>query len=138
MASDTITLGAQTSREDNRTSQHFVELRKLLNRHCRGPYSNEIAEFALILRIGGDMQQFDFEGCDRIRRNRKDRYVAVDLGFPSWRWKNQDDATIRRYLLELVETGLLCCLRRLEKDKVKVDSEALLRDFSLVKRDFPI
>lgn len=49
---------------------------------CKGPYSEEIAEFALVLRVGGNMQEFDFEGCERIRRSRKGKYITVDLGFP--------------------------------------------------------
>jgi len=78
---DTITLGVQSSGDDDRTGEHVLELRKLLAAHCKGPYSDEISEFALVLRVGGNMQEFDFEGCECIRRNRKDRYITVDLGF---------------------------------------------------------
>ena len=67
----------QTSGEDDRTGKHVLELRKLLAFHCKAPCSDEIAEFALVLRIGGKMKEFDFEGCERIRRNRKDRYITV-------------------------------------------------------------
>ena len=87
MISNAITLGAQTSGEDNRVDCHILAFRKLLGIPCKGPYSDEIDEFALILRIGGQMQEFDFEGCERIRRSRKQRYITVDLGFPSRRWK---------------------------------------------------
>jgi hypothetical protein len=133
---DTITLGAQTSGEDDRTAKHVLELRKLLAKHCKGPYSEEISEFALVLRIGGDMQEFDFEGCERIRRNRKDKYITVDLGFPSRRWKGVGDHEIRKYLSEIVETGLLCCLHRLKKDKARVHQASLMRDFIKAKQDF--
>ena len=131
-----ITLGAQTSGEDDRTAKHVLDLRKLLANYCKGPYSEEISEFALVLRIGGDMQEFDFEGCERIRRNRKSKYITVDLGFPSHKWKGADDREIRKYLIEIVETGLLCCLHRLKRDKVKVDHTSLMRDFTKAKRDF--
>jgi len=60
---DTITLGVQSSGDDDRTSEHVLELRKSLAAHCKGPYSAEISEFALVLRIGGNMQEFDFEGA---------------------------------------------------------------------------
>src|SRR5690242_14084902 len=82
-------------------------MRKLLADNCRGPYSAEIREFALILRIGGEMQEFNFEGCERIRRNRKEAYITVDLGFPSYRWKGSTDSSIREYLAEAV--GTVCC-----------------------------
>jgi hypothetical protein len=107
---DTVTLGVQTSGDDNRTQKHVLELRKLLANFCKGPYSHEISEFALVLRIGGNMQEFDFEGCEHIRRNRKSKCITVDLGFPSHRWRGVSDTEIRKYLAEIVETGLLCCL----------------------------
>jgi hypothetical protein len=136
LAFSTITLGAQTSREDDRTDKPILELRRLLASECEGPYSPEIREFALILRVGGEMQEFDFEGCDRIRRNRKEQYITVDLGFPSSRWKGATDEEIRAYLAEAVETGLLCCIKRLEKDKTPVNSDKLMGDFRKVKQLF--
>jgi hypothetical protein len=89
-----------------------------------------------VLRIGGNMQEFDFEGCERIRRNRKDKYITVDLGFPSLRWRGVANNEIRKYLIEIIETGLLCCIHRLKKDKVKVREVALMSDFAKAKRDF--
>jgi hypothetical protein len=133
---DTITLGVQSSDDDDRTGKHVLELRKLLADFCGGPYSAEIVEFALVLRIGGNMQEFDFEGCERLRRNRKDKYITVDLGMPTRKWRDVNDTEIRRYLAEIVETGLLCCLHRLKKDKAKVDEATLLGDFAKVKRHF--
>ena len=133
---DTLTLGVQSSGDDDRTGEHVLELRRLLAARCKGPYSDEISEFALVLRIGGKMQEFDFEGCERIRRNRKDRYITVDLGFPSRKWRGVSDSEIRRYLADIVETGLLCCLHRLKKDKVKVHEAKLMNDFTNVKQHF--
>ena len=136
LAHATITLGVQTSREDDRTDKPVLEMRRLLATHCQGPYSSEIREFALILRIGGEMQEFNFEGCERIRRNRKQKYITVDLGFPSNRWKGATESGIREYLAEAVETGLLCCIRRLETNKSPVDSARLMGDFAKVKQLF--
>ena len=136
MISNAITLGAQTSGEDNRVDCHILAFRKLLGIHCKGPYSDELDEFALILRIGGQMQEFDFEGCERIRRSRKQRYITVDLGFPSRRWKSKSDQDIKVYLAELVETGLLCCARRLDKDKAQIDLQRLISDFGAAKAEF--
>ncbi len=133
---DTITLGVQSSGDDDRTDKHVLEFRKLLAASCKGPYSEELSEFALVLRIGGKMQEFDFQGCERIRRNRKDKTITVDLGFPSRRWRGVTDAEIRRYLAEIVETGLLCCLHRLKKDKTKVREANLMNDFAKVKQHF--
>ena len=134
--SATITLGMQTSREDNRTNDHVLAMRKLLAEYCEGPYIPEISRFGLNFRIGGEMQEFDFEGCERIRRNRKQRNITLDLGFPSRRWKGATDSSIREYIADTVETGLLCCIRRLEKDKSPVNSAGLMHDFARVKQLF--
>jgi hypothetical protein len=104
--------------------------------YCQGPYSSEIEKFALVLRVGGEMQEFNFEGCERIRRSRKQKYITVDLGFPSNRWKGATESGIREYLAEAVETGLLCCIRRLEKDKSPIDAARLMGDFAKVKHLF--
>jgi hypothetical protein len=132
---EAVTLGAQTSGDDDRTTTHVLELRKLLASHCTGPYSSEIKQFALVLRIGGGMQEFE-DGCDRIRRNRKAGYITVDIGFPSNRWKDTSDTQIREFLAEAIETGLLCCLRRLEKDRTHVNAPGLLSDFANAKKVF--
>ena len=136
MNTDTVTLGMQTSRDDDRTSQHVLPLRKLLASHCKGPYSSEVREFALILRIGGEMLEFDFKGCERIRRNKKNAYITADLSFPSYEWKDKSDEHIKRYLAQSVETGLWCCLERLERDGVAVESHRLLADYEHVKEQY--
>ena len=136
MSTDTITLGMQTSREDDRTSQHVLSLRKLLAINCKGPYSNEVREFALILRIGGEMLEFDFTGCERIRRNKKNAYITLDMGFPSSEWKGRSDEHIKRYLAHCVEIGLRCCLERLERDGVKVEGDRLLFDYEKVQAQY--
>jgi len=82
------------------------------------------------------MQEFSFEGCERIRRNRKERYITVDLGFPSNEWRGKSDRAIREYLVEAVETGLLCCAKRLEADKTPINLEMLMNDFANVKQLF--
>jgi hypothetical protein len=133
MASQTITLGMQTSVEDRTTEPHVIALRKLLAEHCNGPFSEEVLEFAPILRVGGAMQEFDFVGCERIRRNRKARYITVDVAFPTTQWKGQNGLHVRQFLIQVVEMGLRCCLDRLRKDKVAVQEEKLLADFTRVK-----
>jgi len=136
MGKDVITVGLQTSSEDGGTSKHVLALRTLLRSHCAGPYSNEVDEFALVLRVGGDMREFDFEGCERIRRSHKERYITVDIGFPSKNWRGASDSEIRRRIAESVETGLLCCIRRLEKDRSSISSHKLMDDFNAAKKGY--
>jgi hypothetical protein len=136
MASQTITLGMQTSGEDSITGSHVLALRQLLAKYCNGPFSEEVIEFAPILRVGGSMQEFDFVGCERLRRNRKAKYITVDIALPSNEWKGRTDLQIRTCIAQAVEMGLQCCLDRLRRDKVKVDADKLISDFYSVKERF--
>ena len=133
---DTITLGMQTSREDDRTSSHVLALRKLLASRCKGPYAKEIKEFALILRIGGEMMEFDFKGCEGIKVNKKNQYITVDLGFPSYEWKGKSDSHIRAFLAGAVLEGLHCCIEHLEKRGAAVDGGRILSDFESVRQEY--
>jgi hypothetical protein len=133
MVTQTITIGMQTSGEDSVAQQHVIELRKLLASECNGPYSEEVREFALILRVGGIMQEFDFLGCERIRRNRRRQYITLDLSFPSREWKGRDALHIRQFLVDQIETGIRCFVDRLNRDKVNVQGSELLADIARVK-----
>jgi hypothetical protein len=64
------------------------------------------------------------------------KYIAIDLGFPSRRWRGVSDSETRKYLSDIVETDLLCCLSRLKKDKAQVQESALMNDFAKAKRLF--
>ena len=131
-----MTLGLQTSQDDIPISEYVLELRELLAKHCGGPYCDEIKEFALILRVGGALQEFEFEGCERIRQNRREQYITVDLGVPSYRWKSLSRQELREYLVETVKTGLLCCLERLARDKIQVNSGRLISDLIVVQDSY--
>ena len=131
-----ITFGVQTSFDDDRTSAHVLQLRRLLDRHCVRKYCDEIAEFAPVLRVGGKMQAFDFEGCEKVRRNRLKRYITVDVALPAREWRGRDDRHIRQFLFAQLELGLACCVSRLQRDKVVIDAVALASDLALVRAGF--
>jgi hypothetical protein len=132
---DTITLGAQTGdpKSSEVTVPQFMPLRELLSTICKGPYSSEVDEFALILRIDGEIWSWDFEGCQKLRRSKKERYITIDIGVPRRRWEDVPSSDIRKYLAECVETALLLCIDRLRKDKVDVNADALMADYRKVK-----
>ena len=59
----TITLGVQSgaktpASKPSRTSIHSESF----YRQCRGPYSPEVDEFSLVLRIDGDIDHWEQEG----------------------------------------------------------------------------
>ena len=131
----TITVGVQTGDvpSGRATDPHIVVMRDLLQTHCRGPYSAEVDEFSLVVRVDGDIWHWEQEGCDRMRRSKKDRYITIDIYVPRQRWQGVSGDEIRRYLAACVADAFGRMIAKLKKDKVSVDGDALLRDFAAVK-----
>jgi hypothetical protein len=115
---------------------HFGPLRKLLNESCRGPYSPEVDEFYLALRIDGDIDHWEKEGCDHMRRSRKERYISIDIYVPRTRWEGGIGIEIRRYLASCVESAFQQMIGKIQRDKTPIDGDALLRDWSAVKERY--
>lgn len=135
---DTVTLGVQAGdvASSDATRPHFMLLRKLLAAGCRGPYSPEVKEFALILRIDGDIYCWNKEGCGRMRRSKKDYYITIDIYVPKGRWQGKTPAEIRSYLAEQVEQALSLMIGKLQADKVPIQSQDLLNDWQTVKQKY--
>src|SRR5437899_3184966 len=89
---------------------HVLRLRRLLAQYCQGPYSREVLGFALAVRIDGSMKKYHAEGVDRIRRNKKERYIAADICIPERRWKGVSSKDFSRYLSSAVKTALETCI----------------------------
>jgi hypothetical protein len=90
----------------------------------------------LVLRIDGSLKQYGAEGVDRIRRNKKDKYIAADICIPERRWKDVSQVEFNRYLASAVKSALATCAAYLKKQKVLVDTESLLLDYAEVEADF--
>lgn len=135
---DVVTLAGQVMGPDaaEATRAAHIALRTLLDELCVGPYSQEVDEFAPILRIDGSIYQWNREGCAYLRRSRKDRYITIDIFVPISQWKNRSEREIREYLATQVKEALTLCIKRLQKDKTPVDGEALMRDYEKVVREY--
>ena len=106
----------------------ILRLRNLLRSYCVGPYSQEVLGFALVLRIDGSLKQYGAEGTDRIRRNKKEKYIAADICIPERRWKEVSQREFDRYLASAVKAALETCTAYLKKQRVVIDVEKLLLD----------
>jgi hypothetical protein len=134
----TVIVGVQTGDvpSDRATDPHIRPLRKLLQAHCRGPYSPDVDEFSLVIRIDGDIYHWEQEGCDRMRRSKKERYITIDIYVPRARWEGVSGIEIRKYLAACVEDAFRRMIGKLQRDKVSVDGDALLRDFATVREQY--
>lgn len=134
----TVVMGVQAGDipSDNATAPHCMALQKLLKENCRGPYSSEVDEFSLVVRVDGDIWYWKKEGSDRMRRSKKERYITIDIYVPRERWENVSGIAIRRYLADCVEGAFQKMIDKLQRDKTPVDGDALLRDFAAVKERY--
>ena len=121
---------------DRATDPHISPLRKVLQTHCLGPYSPDVDQFSLVLRVDGDIAYWEQEGCDRMRRRKKDRYITIDIYVPRSRWEGVPGIEIRKYLAACVEDAFQRMIDKLRRDKVVVDGDALLRDFAVAKAQY--
>jgi hypothetical protein len=102
----------------------------------RRPYSPHIDELEFVFRVDGDLSAWHFEGCERLRINRKGRYITVDIGVPESRWQVEDEAQLRTYLADCVRQGAELMIAKLEKEKMDVDSKRLRRDLDAILKDY--
>ena len=133
-----ILVGVQAGDEPSyqATAPHTRPLRNLLEAHCLGPYSPDVDEFSLVIRVDGDIWHWEQEGCDRMRRSKKKRYITIDIYVPRSRWEGVPGIEIRKYLAACVEDAFQRMIDKLRRDKVVVDGDALLRDFAVAKAQY--
>lgn len=134
----TICVGAQLGDDASyrATDPHIGPLQNLLEAHCQGPYSPDVDEFSLVFRVDGDIWYWNQEGCDRMRRSKKKRYITIDIYVPRSRWEGVPGIEIRKYLAACVEDAFQRMIGKLKRDKVVVDGDALLRDFAMAKAQY--
>ena len=131
-----VSLACEEGGPEVNVDSHVLQLRELLGKYCQGPYSDEVKGFALALRIDGSLKQYHAEGVDRMRRNKKDKYIAADICIPEARWKGVSARDFSRYLSSAVKSALQTCVAYLRKQKVEVDEHRLLLDYGEVEAQF--
>ncbi|PUB09977.1 hypothetical protein [Paenisporosarcina sp. OV554] len=133
-----ITFGAQLGdpKADKAVGPHLMELCKLLYRFCDKIYCEEIDEIAPILRVDGELWYWEFEGCEKLRLSKKYRYITIDVGMPRSRWEGINGIDIRNYLIENLKLALELMVKRLKKEKYKVNENGIWTDFAKVEGEF--
>jgi hypothetical protein len=122
-----ISIGEQSGGIDDGGLGHLkVTLYQLLNRHCRQTYCTSVDHFALGLFVSGSLDKFGPEGIERIRRNRKHRYIGADIVVPENAWRSRTQKQLKVYLAHQVREALRLCVLRLQKDGDEIDEQRLL------------
>jgi hypothetical protein len=132
MSKTIITLGVQSGDVESSEASRpaFMGLRKKLEVHCTAQYSPTIKEFAIVLRICGSLWQFEGEGVQKLRVNKKEEYVTADYVVPEARWKGVSLEETKRYLAAAVTETVRAMSDKLVKSRIVVDSIKLAEDVS--------
>lgn len=125
---------------DPASAKAFMPLKTPLNRlfekHCSKSYCPNLIGFSLVLRVTGKLMDFESEGIERLRRNRKKQYITVDIVIPEKNWKGVPKEKLRDDLVQLVREALELEVARLKKDKETVDEEMFWRDVNNALAEF--
>ncbi|GAA5525735.1 hypothetical protein Maes01_02307 [Microbulbifer aestuariivivens] len=95
-------------------------------------FCDQIDEFCFILRVDGEISQWEFEGCENIDVDLKERYVSIDIGVPKEMWQSQDEDAIRAYLVGCMQDGLQMMVRALEEKNIQVNTQIFTELSSLL------
>lgn len=115
---------------------HFVELTKLLDQYCDKPYCKDVDQFLVAFRVDGDIWYFEFEGFEKLRLSKKNRYISIDVFIPRDKWENIEEKIIKTYVITNLRKALELSINRLKKEKYTVDEEKLWNDFKHVETKF--
>jgi hypothetical protein len=122
-----ITLGAQCGGPDTGPiSKIKIDLWRALQDECRDSFCPAIDEYAIVLRISGELDDFGAESIGRIRRRRPDRYITADIVIPESVWRPLTFDQSKFYLAGRVRAAIVAMADRLTDDREDVDSVALL------------
>ena len=132
-----ISIGAQCGGpEDGGLGDIKIDLWKQFMRHCKNSYCPAIAHYALVLRIGGEFQDYGPESIEKMRRNKADKTIGVDIVIPQKIWHGRTRNELRDYLAKQVKASLKLCVTRLRKDKEPVDEDSLFREIDKSINEF--
>lgn len=129
-----ITLGADVGGKDAHAATHheILELRNLLKRGCRGPYSQTIKEFALVLRIDGSVQAWGKSGIEGVKIHKTNSFATADIFVPRDVWANDGAHAFRHFLGSEVRGAIGEIVDHAQARGFDVYREAIERDVNIV------
>jgi hypothetical protein len=135
---DAISLGEQNGGTPDRICDIIHDLRILLRTICKGPYSPDVDEFALLFRVDGRLIQWDWntDGLGRLRRDFNRRFIQIDVGIPLSRTHRVPGAKVRLFLIDSVGQAFQSWVARLQRDRTPIDAVRLFDDFARVRRRY--
>lgn len=126
---ESITLGADVGGKDAHlaTHEHILALRKLLRQDCHGVYSYAIKEFALVLRVDGEIQAWGKSGVDGVKMGKKNSFVTADIFVPKEVWSESAHG-FREFIASGFQVAIEEIIKYAQGRGVDLSAEILRRD----------
>ena len=124
---DIISIGAQAGGpKDGGIGRIKVDLYKALRSTCASTHCAAIDQYAVVIRVDGDLHTFGEEGIARLRFAKKRRYITADIQIPKGVWADKTKNEIRDYIAERVRETIVMFTLCLKKEGIETDDQALL------------
>jgi len=131
-----LSIGCQSSGPNRGIGKIKVDLYNLIYKNCSSTHCSEVDHFALVLRVGGRVTDYNDEKIWKLRRRKKDRYIGIDIDIPVSVWSDKTTNELKFYLSEKVIEAVKIMILRLKKDKVEIEEENLLIDLGKAISEF--
>ena len=93
-------------------------------------------DIVLSLRVSGRIADFGFDGCSRLRRNKRKRQLTMDIGVSRVKWNDISSHDLKVLIVEYVEEAIELCVGRAKNENGDVNELALKRDLKKVFGEF--
>jgi len=103
--------------------------------------SDDLDYFSIVFRIAGEFNQFDNgDGCERIKKSRREKVITMDYVIPQHKWEKMSDEEFKIYIAEAVKECFVELKKKAKSLKWKFNEEKLDIDFQkgmdiFLKRD---
>ncbi len=131
-----LALDAGSSKAGRLFSPLVMELNRLFQCYCDKEYFSENLDLVICLRVSGEIADFGFEGCDRLRENRKNHRMTIDVGIPSSRWKECSRPQVARSMVGYAAEAIEHCTNRLINQNQEIQITDLHADLERVFSEF--
>jgi len=91
--------------------------------------SSLVDSASIVLRISGDIWKFSGRGCEKLRLQRKKRYVTIDLVVPENVWR-QGIEVIDPFVVQQVTQACTMFSNRLEREDSSFDRVTFDREYT--------
>jgi hypothetical protein len=111
------------------------ELNRIFEKTLVGSYFRTIKTISIFLRVSGAFWKFEGDGPQRLRINRRNREITIDLVIPETKWR-----VSKSDLQANVQEGIFHCfnllVERARKEGELLNESDLIRDFRQAMETF--